>query len=423
MIAEKIKSIYRESSLSSLLFMSGCMILMGGLWGLRALQSIGPAIMFLSVIIHPELRSKLKKWITPNFSWIFFLFYLLLLISWFYTEDKSRWNELLVRKLPLLILPFSFFIIPLNEKQKKVLLTFFVSGVLLIAALTYIHYLLNKSYLDAMIANSKNIPVITKIFHIHFAMMMAISSIIAYFQWRDPLKKSSALARNFFGIASLLLFILLHLLAYRTGLFMVYALVFINIIWLIFKKKKILQGGLLLCILIAAPITAYYSLNSVKLRVENTLTDINRFREKKDINFYSISQRLAAWETAYQIIKQHPLIGVGQADLELEMERQYDKNDFGLYPSNRVLIHNQFLHTLVTLGITGFLLFFFLLIYPFTIPSFRADDIAPQVLIALMVAMIVDSYMELQAGLNLFLFFYCFLVQKTSDGKFESKFE
>ena len=71
--------------------------------------------------------------------------------------------------------------------------------------------------------------------------------------------------------------------------------------------------------------------------------------------------RLALWRAGFLILKDHPLVGVGDIDLAglyKQYKRNYDKEIQGH-------LHNNYIHVLATLGIVGFLAVMFLLIKVF----------------------------------------------------------
>ncbi|UOQ78522.1 O-antigen ligase family protein [Hymenobacter sp. 5516J-16] len=104
----------------------------------------------------------------------------------------------------------------------------------------------------------------------------------------------------------------LHVLAYRTGLMALYGMLLIDALLLLLVRRRWWLGGALLVALVAGPWLAYQSLESVRQRVEATSYDIEQFERNNDINEYSWSRRLAAWQTATIVARQHPWLGLGR---------------------------------------------------------------------------------------------------------------
>lgn len=69
-------------------------------------------------------------------------------------------------------------------------------------------------------------------------------------------------------------------------------------------------------------------------------------------------ERLNLWKAGYQIVKEHPMFGVGDIDMQhiYKLYRKYyDKETYGHF-------HNNYVHFIVALGIPGFLIVMFLII-------------------------------------------------------------
>ena len=388
-----------------------CVALLAGLFFSRALLSTLPAILFVFALTRKNLteRVQLLKENRPAIALL--AIYGLLVISFFYTESQQNWFLQMYRYSAFLFLPAAARLLPpLRVKQVYTLLYLFLLFATGITIGTISKYAANIEAHNELIIHSQNPPTINRIFHIHFGMMMALAIFFGVYiyrssvvLWRKPEK--------YLAIGCIvILFVSIHILAYRTGLLALYITLFFQLFAFIKNQKQYLIGGVLLILLVTAPVVAYLSLESVQLRVENTRTDISRYINHENINYYSISQRLAAWETAFSIVKRNWLVGVGPADIKLEMERQYDIKDFGLSKPNQVMIHNQYLHILVGSGIIGLSLFLYMLGYPF-MRLIRQKDFCGTVFLSIMgSAMLVDSFFELQRGLHLFAFFYMLLI-------------
>jgi O-antigen ligase len=109
-------------------------------------------------------------------------------------------------------------------------------------------------------------------------------------------------------------------------------------------------------------------------------------------------------------LRSTPLLGVAPADTELEMMHQFDQHGYGLRAENRVMIHNQYLHVLVSSGIVGLGLWLWVLLGPLLNPVLRRNRFVVQLLAVFAAATLVDSLLEMQLGFNLFVFSYGFIV-------------
>ncbi|PSR54513.1 hypothetical protein AHMF7605_13835 [Adhaeribacter arboris] len=393
------------------IFSGLCALFLVGLFFSRALISAAPALLFVFALTRPNLKERCQLLIKNRSAIGLFAMYGLLLISVIYTENMHNYTKQIYRYSALLFFPLAGGLLPpLKSKQVYALLYLFLLLTTAITIGTMVHYLRNIDAQNQLIIHSQNPPTINRIFHIHFGVMMTLAIFFGVYIFRDRQILWQKTEKYVVVLCVLVLLVSMHVLAYRTGLLALYVTLVFKIFIFIKNQKRYLLGGSLLAILLIVPVIAYISLESVRLRVANTQTDISRYLEHQDINYYSISQRLAAWETAFTVIKRNWVVGVGLADIATEMRRQYAIHDFGLIKENQVMIHNQYLHMLMGTGIIGLLLFLYVLISPFWRRIWQNDFLATTFLLSTGTAMIVDSFFELQRGLNLFVFFYMLLI-------------
>lgn len=380
-----------------------------GLFASRALVALSPLVGVAAAVANPNARLAVTQWLRNKSVWSLALLYLLLVVSGLYTEDWPVWQHQMYRQLPLIGVPLAFALaVPLSARQRYAIGCVFVAGAALIGGATVVRYLLNPLANNELIMVGQNTPSVTGIFHIHFGLMLALA---AYF---GPLLSSSRyagkVARVLLVLGGIFSAVALHVLAYRTGLLVLYAALLVNGIILIVGQRRFLLGGILLAFLLIVPFLTYNFLTSFRYRVLGTAYDIAQFSADRDINDFSVSQRFAAWETARVITSFQPWAGVGLADVRAEMMRQYEWRDYGLELANRVMIHNQYLHYLVGGGVIGLFLWLLVLLGPLAQPSLRRNPYVIHFLVVMGTGMLVDSLLELQIGFNLFVFLYSFLV-------------
>jgi O-antigen ligase len=285
-----------------------------------------------------------------------------------------------------------------------------VGGAVLIGLATLGQYFLDPAAANKAFGLGQSLPSVTGIFHIHFGLMLALAGFFALLLRREAY--ASPLLRVGLLMAAGLCVLTLHLLAYRTGLLVFYVMLLVRGLHLLLKRRLMLGLGVLL-LLVGAPPVAYYVLEPVRQRANATLWDVQQIQLGHDINEYSLSRRMAAWQTALTIAKAHPWLGVGPADAYQAMMDQYSWKDFGLRPENRVMVHNQYLHQLLGGGVVGLGLWLLVLFGPFMQPSLRRNPYVYHFLLMEATAMLVDSLLELQIGFNLFVFLYGFIIVAT----------
>ena len=388
-----------------------CLIFVGGLVFSRALLNLVPILMVLLAFSRGTFDENLKALKNNTPALLLLAIYGLFLISFVYTEDTAKWLWFSTRYMPLLLLPLAFGVMPVlsNKQVNNILFTFSLLTTVITVG-TLIKYFLNYEAYNQAISQSDSLQPVLGIFHIYFGLMMALAIIFCLDIYKKPHFIGHPPLRYMALFCIVLNFIALHILAYRTGLLALYVALLWQVVFFIRTKKKYLMGLGLLVLIMGTPVIAFYSLESVQRRVENTKTDISRYVEHQDINHYSIAQRFAAWETGLAVFKSHWLLGVGLADVNNEIRRQYNIKDFGLIKENQVGIHNQYLQIAVGLGLVGLLVFLAGLIYPFLKQTWQNDTLTKSFIICIAVAMFVENFSQRQLGLNLYVFFYGLLV-------------
>lgn len=103
----------------------------------------------------------------------------------------------------------------------------------------------------------------------------------------------------------------------------------------------------------------YFNSKTFEGKVKQTQDSVKELVNKNPNFNTSIGQRIGIYYYAWDVIKKHPLFGVGTGDSMDEIERNVPKKYSGIHAMPHE--HNQFLSVLVSLGIVGLL--FFLNIY------------------------------------------------------------
>lgn len=405
------KTLYQSGWLSQYLLWLACGAGVVGLLASRALVALSPAVGVLAALLNPNLRAGLGHYFRNGAARRAALLYGLLLVSAFYTSNWAGWRHETYRLLPWLAVPLAFTAaVPLSSRQRLAVGSLFVLGTALVGAATLGQYLLHPAEENEAFRIGQSLPSITRIFHIHFAVMLVLAFFGGLHLRREPL--AGPWLRRALALAAGVGILALHVLAYRTGLFSLYAVLSLEALRLLWRRRLGLGLGLLL-LLTAGPWLAYQTLEPVRKRVEATRYDLEQYEHGGDINEFSLSRRLAAWQSALDLARANPWLGVGPADAEMAMMRQYDWRDYGVQPQNRVMIHNQYLHFLVGAGMLGLGLWLLLLGAPLAQPTARRNPYIRSFLLVMATAMLVDSLLEVQIGYNLFVFGYGFLVVAT----------
>ena len=379
-----------------------------GLLAARSLVALAPVVGVLAALANPHLRRDLPGYFRNGAARRAAALVVFLLVSGLYTSEWAVWRHELFRSLPWLAVPLAFAVaVPLTGRQRLAVGALFVLGTSGVGLATVAQYLLDAARANQAITAGQNVEAATGLFHIPFGVMLALS-----FFWGLLLRRSPAagpVLRAVLLAAAGAAAAVLHVLAYRTGLLVLYTGLLAYVGGLLGSRRLWLGLGLLAGLALA-PWLAYRSLESVRQRVDGTVWDVQKYTLGQDMNNYSLARRLAAIETAGAVIGQHWLLGVGPADTHAAMQAQYAWRDFGLRPANRIEVHNQYLEALMGGGVLGLGLLLALLFGPLLRHEQRRNPAIIYFLIAQATAMLVVDSLSLQIGLNLLVFGYGFLV-------------
>ncbi len=400
-------SLYRSGRLSQYLLWLASAAGVVGLLASRAVVALSPAVGVLAVLANPDWRRTLRGYLRNGAAMRAATLYGFLLLTGLYTTNWPEWQHQLYRLLPWLVVPLAFAgAVPLSGAQRRAVGSLFVLGTAAIGLAT-----LWRFYQDPTAAAGINIghnmQAVTRIFHIHFGIMLALA-----FFWGLALRREVGTAPWLRGVllaASGVAALVIHLLAYRTGLLVLYAALLADALRLLWQRRLGLGLALGLGLLGLAWLAAH-TLKPVQQRVGSSVWDLEQFQQGHDLNNYSLSRRLVAWQTATVLIRQQPWLGVGPADVDSAMLAQYAWHDYGLRPANRVMVHNEYLYQALAGGAVGLGLWLAVLLWPLAQPKQRRNPYIWHFVAVLGTAMLVDAVLELQIGFNLFVFGYGFLV-------------
>ena len=381
--------------------------MLGLLLTARALVALAPVAAVVAVLLNPKLRRELPGWWRNGAVRRAVVLYLLIPLSWWYTDDWTVWRHEVYRQLPLIGVPLAFALaVPLTGPQRRWLGIGFVGSVAVLGLVTLGRYLLDPAAAQELIRIGQNVPSVTGIFHIHFGIMLALAAFLGLALGQEQAVNPAL--RWVLRSAAAAAVLTLHVLAYRTGLFVFYLTLLATGLILLLRRPRLALGlfavaGLLM-------VAAYFSLPSLQQRFRATKYDVEQFYYGHDINQFSLARRLAALQNAAVLVAEHPWLGVAPADVRQAVDEQFSWQTHGLKEQNRVMIHNQYVHYLVGAGVVGLLVWLWVLITPLVQPATRRNPYVRYFLLSFAAAALADSLLEMQIGFNLFVFLYGFLV-------------
>lgn len=293
------------------------------------------------------------------------VFTLLLLapaLSVFWSEDARYWLRLVQTRLPFLVLPWTFANHPpFSDKQLKSVLYLFVWFITAVCIAVGINFLLHYDAIVEGLGRGNPVPVPRS--HVRFSLILATSILSGAWLWQQKFWLKTAWERHFLGGAVVFLFVFIHILSVRSGLFSLYAAMFFAAIWYIWKSRRWMTGLAVLGLMAGGLWTAVATIPSLKMRVAYMKWDWGRFQHEDDGHLYSDAGRWISLRSGWELWRENPVLGVGAGDLLTETNRMTAQ----LYPSyaeDPKLPHNQFLFIMASTGILGILLSLIAFFYP-----------------------------------------------------------
>ena len=327
----------------------------------------------------------------------FLIYYLLLLVGMFWTENTEFGMSKLENKLSFLVFPILFTFSKLTLKKKNII-DLFITGLLLsmvihlgIAVFKSIYYPEDNHwgyFIDSQ-----------------FTVLMHRSYFSAYLVMGAMICLYRSINRQKIDY-NILLFTLFAIGSFQTlskaGI-VTFCILFPSILFyslLKWKKWKILISSFLLLSLGALFILS--SDNILLQRFKKIPEAFENIKFENNASVESNTSRLLMWNTSLEVIKENVIIGTGTGDYD---DALYSKNmslgNTGV-GEQHFNSHNQFLNTTVQLGILG--LFVLLAIFVYAIRYSINNRLMSSmiIIVCFLLNFLFESFIETQAGIVLF---------------------
>lgn len=378
--------------------------MLAGLLGARSVNSIGMFLFGLNALRGiPPRHWMQQRWWLLGLVWVSFY-----AVSWCWSGDKAEWANHVQVKMPFLLLPLAFnFLDPWQPRQLRAFTVIFT--VLMLAGAGYsISFMLRDP--EAFINGYKfshTLPTPAYNDHIAFSALTALCISWGCYSWRFW---HSATAKVVLGICLAILTVYLHVLAAKTGLMALYLFVLCCLIYLFNKSWK---KGLLLLVTVAAGVTlAVLKIPTLKERVNYSIYSFDLYRQGERNGLYSDLGRIHSYDLALRIIRDKPLAGVGAGDVLHEMSAYYEQYYPQIPKEQHLYPHNQLLTIAVAGGLPALIAFLWWIIAPLRrLRRDRDSYFFATFWVMLLVPLMVDPFLEVQAGVFVFVFF--FLMQRS----------
>jgi O-antigen ligase len=345
---------------------------------------------------------------------LFSAIYIVYLFGMLYTSDYSfGWFDLEI-KFSLLIFPLIFSTLDQNAPDRDAIRKFlmaYVAGCILGSLILIIHAGIREfgyGITDSFFYTNLSWSFHPSYFAMYLTFACAILFEYIFFSGKHVTAwKTAALLALvvFFGI-------MIFLLSSRGGILCLMMVTFYIVMELIFRRRKVLTGGI---VLVLATLCFYLAFHIFSFA-------LNRMKQTEPATGNSVqdgntSQRLTVWKTSVSIIKKNFLFGVGTGDVKDELKSKYREVNLKDILIQELNAHNQYLQTFIALGIIGFLVLVLALFMPATGALRWGQILYFAFLLVFIVNNLVESMLETQAGVVFYAFmnvllFRLFLIEK-----------
>ncbi len=347
---------------------------------------------FTSIILYIKSHKKLDK-PTINKGIIFlWLFYISVVASVIYSDDKADAFFDTEVKLSLLIIPLGMILLKeIYQPKRRLILSVFAFSNVIASAICIIAALYNSTTIvDGKIIFNTIVPIIYEdtntappsyFAYTDFSLFkhpayFSAYLILSFFIIIDLIKnkiyllKSKTANRFIYIISILLILSALFFLQSKAGYLTFFVVLALFFLWWIIKKKKFILGSAIITLIIIAAMywynnnSRFYYIRNALLQKEDFVEAVANKEHKYILERYGID-RISLWIIASEVASENFLLGCGAGDVHTELNAKFSEYNLDSFTENRYNAHNQYIETFLTQGIIGFLLMLLWLIYPF----------------------------------------------------------
>jgi len=196
------------------------------------------------------------------------------------------------------------------------------------------------------------------------------------------------------------------LLASKLGL----VLLVIILLWFWFRNFKNKSLRVINVILTLAFVAIIYAAFEVPF-VHDRIYEMVNTLEPGYTSLSSSGMRLQVWKATGELIRSNFLIGTGTGDIKDELIKRYVAHGYSYVAHVRLNAHNQFLQSFAALGISGIFLLIAILVSGWRYAKKSGNSILIWLLAIVAINMLVESVLEVQAGVMFFAFFLPLMVR------------
>jgi len=358
-----------------------------------------PIVILLYIItwlVEGNLKAKIIVALRNKYVLLFCSFYLLHLIGLLYTSNFDEgWFDLEV-KLSLFIFPIMLVSegeMPFDKQKKFILL--FLTGLICNGCVCIGYALWRLWEQHIYIFQYKLFSLFMHPSYYSMYIDMALVMMFYLFTCKEELNE---LENIFLCVAIFFLEFMLVLLQSKTGLIVSSLVLIVLLAKYTLKTRKWMNTFALVIGLYGVYyVTNRYVITSNNSRIASA--EDNLSKGKPDANTTESSQvRILVWQSAWKVIKQNPVIGVGTGNVSNVLLGEYAKDGVEGALREKLNAHDQYIQTTLALGAIGLLLLLTNLLVPLYKSVKEHRFVYTMFILILMVNFLTESMFQTQGG-------------------------
>lgn len=315
-------------------------------------------------------------------------------------EDTGYWLSRLRIKVPLLVVPVSFLLLPpLTARQWWGLHAVLLALLFGVSLQITIAYLQDFAAINELVKQGQPLP--TPGNHIRLSLLLAYGVVSGLLLFRSLSAKRSSPGRWWVGAVVVVLFVFMHILSVRSGLAVLYGALLVLLVYEVLQRGRWKLAVVGLVVLVSVPVLAYKMVPSFYNKINYAKYELWMQRQGEAHDQLSDAGRLLSWRIGYDIWQAHPWLGVGPGNLKQEVMAIYAED----YPevTRKRMPHNQFLSVAAGSGIVGLLVFLSALGYPLLSDGNWRDPHLGAFYVIILASCLVENTLENAEGVGLFV--------------------
>ena len=334
------------------------------------------------------------------------LLYIMYIVGMFYSDNTQYgWFDLEI-KLSLLIFPMVFATTPpgiFSQAKIRILLMTFVGGCLA-GALLFLGHAWRSGGEDAYYYSNFSWYFHPSYLAMYYNFAMAVTAFYLAASW----EKLTVLIKSAGLVILIFLEFSIFLLSSKAGLLVLALSQLLFVAALVMKRRSwrtiiLLTAGMIILFAGLSKVCpyAFYRISRANEMISQPHT------VDSDPTDGTVARK-EIWKVSIELIREHPVFGVGTGDVKDELVAAYQQH--GLVPvvKKRLNAHNQYLQTFVAIGIPGFGLLICMLCIPALLSLRQRNYLFFLFILNFAVNILFESMLENQAGVVFYAFFNVF---------------